>query len=62
METRINYIYNHVLANFLIKRGVIPCGAGVGKFGDKFIQFKQCDRFQELLDLWNSKELIKNNK
>ena len=58
METR--YIYNMTLANWLIRHGVMPCGAGVGAKGDTFVQFKQCKRFQEEMNKW--KDYFKDKK
>lgn len=49
-----SYIYNHNLANWLIRGGIMPCGAGTGAKGEDFIQFKITKEFQEELSKWNT--------
>lgn len=48
------YIYNHKLANWLIRKGIMPCGAGTGAKGEDFIQFDDTYEIRNLISEWNT--------
>lgn len=52
MENK-KYIYNHKLANWLIRKGIMPCGAGTGSKGDDFIQFDETEELKKAIGQWN---------
>lgn len=47
------YIYNHKLGNWLIRKGIMPCGAGTGAKGDDFIQFDITEELKKAIEEWN---------
>ncbi len=49
-------IFNIKQANIFIKLGATPIGCGLGNKNKTYIEFKEDDKFKELLNRWLNKE------
>lgn len=49
-------IFNIKQADVFIKLGAIPIGCGLGNKYKTYIEFKEDDKFKELLKRWHNKE------